>query len=81
MFNSFEKSGNWCINCFNIHWLWIFPTEFVHGILSINSDYFQNSVNQLIFVMVKCSVFFEVGTEFLNIMETSFGLQMVTRIN
>jgi hypothetical protein len=26
-----------------------------------------NSVNQLIFVMVKCGVFFEVGTEFLNI--------------
>jgi hypothetical protein len=26
-----------------------------------------NSVNQLIFVMVKCEVFFEVGTEFLNI--------------
>jgi hypothetical protein len=25
-----------------------------------------NSVNQLIFVMVKCGVFFEVGTEFLN---------------
>jgi hypothetical protein len=26
-----------------------------------------NSVNQLIFVMVKCSVFFAVRTEFLNI--------------
>jgi hypothetical protein len=26
-----------------------------------------NSVNQLIFVMVKCGVFFEVRTEFLNI--------------
>jgi hypothetical protein len=26
-----------------------------------------NSVNQLIFVMVKCSVLFEVRTEFLNI--------------
>jgi hypothetical protein len=27
---------------------------------------FLNSVNQLIFVMVKCGVFFEVRTEFLN---------------
>jgi hypothetical protein len=26
-----------------------------------------NKINQLIFVMVKCGVFFEVGTEFLNI--------------
>jgi hypothetical protein len=26
----------------------------------------QNSVNQLIFVMVKCGVLFEVRTEFLN---------------
>jgi hypothetical protein len=35
-------------------------------ILAVNSDYFLNSVNQLIFVMVKCGVLFEVGTEFLN---------------
>jgi hypothetical protein len=28
---------------------------------------FLNSVNQLIFVMVKCGVLFEVRTEFLNI--------------
>jgi hypothetical protein len=28
--------------------------------------YQLNSVNQLIFVMVKCSVLFEVRTEFLN---------------
>jgi hypothetical protein len=32
-----------------------------------------NSVNQLIFVMVKCDVLFEVQTEFLNIIWTSFG--------
>jgi hypothetical protein len=31
-----------------------------------------NSVNQLIFVMVKCGVLFEVRTEFLNIIWTSF---------
>jgi hypothetical protein len=32
-----------------------------------------NSVNQTIFVMVKCGVLFEVRTEFLNIICTSFG--------
>jgi hypothetical protein len=31
-----------------------------------------NSVNELIFVMVKCGVLFEVRTEFLNIIYTSF---------
>jgi predicted Holliday junction resolvase-like endonuclease len=31
-----------------------------------------NSVNQLIFVMVKCGVLFEVRTGFLNIIWTSF---------
>jgi hypothetical protein len=35
-------------------------------ILTVNSDYFLN-VNQLIFVMVKCGVLFEVRTELLNI--------------
>jgi hypothetical protein len=32
-----------------------------------------NGVNQLIFVMVKCSVFFAVRTEFLNIIWMIFG--------
>jgi hypothetical protein len=32
-----------------------------------------NSVNQLIFVMVKCCVLFEVRTEFLNIIWTSLN--------
>jgi hypothetical protein len=40
-------------------------------ILSENMDYF---LNQLIFVMVKYGVFFEVWTDFLNI-KMSFGLQ------
>jgi hypothetical protein len=35
-------------------------------IVSVNSDHFRNSINQLIFVMVKCGVLFEVRTEFLN---------------
>jgi hypothetical protein len=45
-------------------------------ILRINSDYLSlNSINQLIFVMVKYSVFFAVRTEFLNIIQTSFGFK------
>jgi hypothetical protein len=36
-------------------------------ILSVNGIISLNSVNQLIFVMVKCGVLFEVRTEFLNI--------------
>jgi hypothetical protein len=39
--------------------------------LIVNSDCF-NSVNKLIFVMVKCGVLFEVRTEFLNVIYTSF---------
>jgi hypothetical protein len=31
-----------------------------------------NSINQLVFVMVKCGVLFEVRTEFLNIVWTIF---------
>jgi hypothetical protein len=34
-----------------------------------------NSVNQLMFVMVKCGVLFEVRTGFLNIIETIFGFK------
>jgi hypothetical protein len=34
-----------------------------------------NSVNQLIFVMVKYGVLFEVRTEFLNNVYTSFGFK------
>jgi hypothetical protein len=32
-----------------------------------DTNVYRNSVNQLIFVMVKCDVFFAVRTEFLNI--------------
>jgi hypothetical protein len=40
----------------------------LHMILSINSfyEYFLNSINQLIFVRVKYSAIYEVGTEFLD---------------
>jgi hypothetical protein len=40
-----------------------------------------NSVNQLIFVMVKCGVLFEVRTEFLNIIQTSFGFKELNSVN
>jgi hypothetical protein len=39
------------------------------GIISLNS------INKLIFVMVKCYVFFEVGTGFLNIICMNFGIR------
>jgi hypothetical protein len=38
----------------------------------------SNSVNQLIFAMVKSGVFFAVRTEFLNIIWTSFGFKGLT---
>jgi hypothetical protein len=36
-------------------------------ILSVKGIIFLNSIYKMIFVVVKCSVFFEVRTEFLNI--------------
>jgi hypothetical protein len=49
-------------------------------IFDVNSDYFLNSVNQLIFVMVKCCVFFAVRAEFLNIILTSFGFKGLRQV-
>jgi hypothetical protein len=50
-------------------------------ILTVNRDYyFLNNINQLIFVMVKCSVFFVVRTEFLNIIYMSFGFKGLMEI-
>jgi hypothetical protein len=45
------------------------PAVCIYGsymILTVNNDYFLNLINELIFVMVKCGVLFEVRTEFLN---------------
>lgn len=39
----------------------------VNMILIVNKMYFRNSFNQLIFVIVKCSVLCSVRAEFLNI--------------
>jgi hypothetical protein len=38
-----------------------------------------NSVNQLIFVMVKYGVLFEVRTEFLNVIYTSLGFKGIIK--
>jgi hypothetical protein len=43
-------------------------------VLTVNSDYL-NSINQLIFLMVKCGVLFEVRTESLNNIYISFGFK------
>jgi hypothetical protein len=48
----------------------VVPTECIYVfrmILRVNSDISLNSISQLIFVMVKCCVFFAVRTDFLNI--------------
>jgi hypothetical protein len=39
----------------------------------------SNGINKFIFVMVKCSVFFAVRTEFLNIIQTSFSFKELRR--
>jgi hypothetical protein len=44
-------------------------------ILSDNKDYFLNSINHLILVMVKGSVLFEARNKTLNIIQTSFGFK------
>jgi hypothetical protein len=47
-------------------YLKIFNTVF-RMILGITSDYSLNSINKLIFLIVKSGVLFDVPTEFLNI--------------
>jgi hypothetical protein len=44
-------------------------------VLTVNSDYFVKQHYRFIVLMVKCGVPFEVRTEFLNIIYTSFGLK------
>jgi hypothetical protein len=46
-------------------------------LLTINSDYYLNNFSQLIFVMVKCGVLYEVGTELLNTIYWSFGFEVL----
>jgi hypothetical protein len=41
-------------------------------ILKVNTDYFSKQHQTLVFVTVKCGVLFEVQTEFLNNVYTSF---------
>jgi hypothetical protein len=44
-------------------------------ILGLNGNYILNCINQLIFVMVKYGVLFEVRTDFLSIIKTNVGFQ------
>jgi hypothetical protein len=46
-------------------------------VLTVNSDYIC-IINQLIFIIVKSGVFFEVRTEFLRNIYTGFGLVWLT---
>jgi hypothetical protein len=48
-------------------------------VLTVNSDYL-NTINQLIFLMVKCGVLFEVRTESLNNIYTSFVFKGLVKI-
>jgi hypothetical protein len=57
-----------CNTCFKNQQLCNMPTTCTYGFLKVN-----NNINQLIFVMVKCGVLFEVRTEFLSTIYTSFG--------
>jgi hypothetical protein len=51
-------------------------------ILSVISDYLlEQRYPQLIFVMAKCGVLFEVRTEFLHIVQTSLGFKQLNGIN
>jgi hypothetical protein len=60
-----------CTICFNTQQRYICVCGF-HMIPSVDTDYFLNCFNQLIFVMEKCGVFFEVRIEFLNIVQMKF---------
>jgi hypothetical protein len=51
------------------------PDEELRSVCSSPTLLNLNNVNQLIFVMVKCGVLFEVRTEFLNNIYTSFGFK------
>jgi hypothetical protein len=49
--------------------------SWVYMIFTLNGDYFLRRLNEVFFVMLKCCVLFEVRTEFLNIIRTSFGVE------
>jgi hypothetical protein len=54
-----------CTICLNVIGNFILPTECIHGFLAVLSAFISlNHINQSIFIMEECSVFFEVGTEF-----------------
>jgi hypothetical protein len=73
-----QLSDCWCVSKFFAPWSLIVETSrkiIINDVSLLNEDerlvvcvfgLTLNSVNQLIFVMVKCGVLFEVRTEFLN---------------
>jgi hypothetical protein len=61
-----EAVGTACTTCFNSHNCPVSIDRYF-VIVIINGKYSLNSVNQLIFVMVKCYVFFAVRTYLLTI--------------
>jgi hypothetical protein len=59
LFNLLKPSGNYiCYGAFCI--------DGSYTLLTSTANISLNSINHLIFVMVKCGVLFEVRTEFLN---------------
>jgi hypothetical protein len=50
-------------------------------VLTVNGDYFLNSINQLIVVMVKCGVLFEVRAKFLSTIKMSVGFRLVVSMH
>jgi hypothetical protein len=54
-------------------WLKMQRWPCIRSVQECSSLVYLNSINQLIFVMVKCCVFFAVRTEFLSSIKTSLG--------
>jgi hypothetical protein len=70
--------------CFNNHILNILPVERIYGflvLLRINSNFFLNSLNQLIVLMERGCVFFEVGAEFLTSFRRASCIKVLNRLH
>jgi hypothetical protein len=68
-----------CPTCFNNQYHFVF-IGFVWFSVYSENHISLNSINHLIFVTVKCGVFFEVRIEFLNIIQTSFGFKELNNL-
>jgi hypothetical protein len=63
-----------CTTCFKNQKFYFWGGGF-RMILRTNGYYFLKRIKQLIFVMVKCGVFYEVWTEFVNSIYTRLGFK------